>query len=277
MSIYVNVLADSRHPVSGDRLTTVVANFPRIILPQVLTHRNFSRNTASQRAIPLKKQIRETLANPYIPSKFAANRAGMSAGETLSPMTQRLARATWYAALYAAVAATIVLSWLGVHKQWAARLLFPFQYCRMLITSSAPGFENFLELRLPDDAQPESAELARALEVALKASEPRVLRLGEAHLPFPSDGALDLETELMINTARAARLSYDRVSGEGPASVEDDRRLYTKLLGTPLPNGKRKIHGSAFEHCAIAVPPAFSTDHRNLQPGWRQYRAVVEP
>jgi hypothetical protein len=267
----VQILADSLHP-EGDRLVSFIAKFPRVILPQVLTHRAFSRNTASQRAIPLRRQIRETLADPYVPRTFASNRAGMSAGEPLSSTRQRLARATWYLAMYAAVAATVVLHLLGVHKQWAARLLFPFQHCRMLISSSMPGLENFLKLRDADDAQPEIADLARDLREALTASRPRPLAFGQAHLPFPTPGTLDLDTELMVNTARAARLSYDRVSGEGPASVEDDRRLFQKLLG----GDSGKIHGSAFEHSAIVVPRQFSSGHRNFSPGWQQYRELAE-
>ena len=55
---------------SGMRLVTFELEFPRYILPQLLTHRVFSRNTASSRAVPVKKMIEKIRKNPAIPNVF---------------------------------------------------------------------------------------------------------------------------------------------------------------------------------------------------------------
>ena len=60
------VLADSVSP-EGARLTTMEVTFPRIILAEMNTHRVFSRNSASSRAIPIKKRIEMVKKHPYVP------------------------------------------------------------------------------------------------------------------------------------------------------------------------------------------------------------------
>ena len=50
--ISAKVIADSVSP-KGIRLVTIECQFPRFILAQVNTHRVFSRNSASSRAIPI--------------------------------------------------------------------------------------------------------------------------------------------------------------------------------------------------------------------------------
>lgn len=47
------IVADSQNIV-GNRLTTFVLEFPRFILPELATHRMFSKNAASSRAIPIE-------------------------------------------------------------------------------------------------------------------------------------------------------------------------------------------------------------------------------
>src|ERR1044072_4311868 len=79
MAFDAKVLADSRSP-AGRRLTTLEATFPRFILAEFNTHRVFSRNSASSRAIPVWKQLRRVLADPYVTMKFASNQPGMQAG-----------------------------------------------------------------------------------------------------------------------------------------------------------------------------------------------------
>ncbi len=54
--ISAKIIADSKNEF-GDRITTFICVFPRIILAEVNTHRMFSRNSASSRAIPFKKLL----------------------------------------------------------------------------------------------------------------------------------------------------------------------------------------------------------------------------
>jgi hypothetical protein len=56
MAFSARVLLDSRSP-SGARLTTLEVRYPRFIHSEMMTHRVFSRNAASSRAIPIKKMI----------------------------------------------------------------------------------------------------------------------------------------------------------------------------------------------------------------------------
>ncbi len=73
------ILADSNSP-DGYHLTTFQITFPRFILAEFNTHRVFSRNSASSRAIPIKKRMARAT---FRPAAFGANQRGMQAGEEL--------------------------------------------------------------------------------------------------------------------------------------------------------------------------------------------------
>ncbi len=62
----------------GERLTTFEVEFPRIILAEFNTPRVLSRNSASPRAIPVKKQLKRVMADPFIPDEFGRNQSGMN-------------------------------------------------------------------------------------------------------------------------------------------------------------------------------------------------------
>lgn len=88
------VVADSVSP-AGARLTTLELTFPRMILSEFNTHRVFSRNSASSRAIPVSKQIRKIIEHPFVPEKFGTNIPGMQAGEPLSGANHDAAVREW--------------------------------------------------------------------------------------------------------------------------------------------------------------------------------------
>ena len=52
--IKVEIVADSINQ-QGDRLTSLVLTYPRIIHAEMMTHRMFSRNASSSRAVPVQK------------------------------------------------------------------------------------------------------------------------------------------------------------------------------------------------------------------------------
>src|ERR1044072_534502 len=83
MAFDAKVLADSRSP-AGRRLTTLEATFPRFVLAEFNPHRVSSRNSASSRAIPIAKQLRRVLDDPYVPIEFGSNQPGMQAAEPLA-------------------------------------------------------------------------------------------------------------------------------------------------------------------------------------------------
>jgi hypothetical protein len=78
--IKAEIIADSKTQF-GERLTTFVLVFPRIILAEFNTHRMFSRNSASSRAIPYKKMLSMVWNNPFIPIGWMKDHSGMQGYE----------------------------------------------------------------------------------------------------------------------------------------------------------------------------------------------------
>ena len=64
--ISATIVADSVNQ-QGDRLTSLLITFPRILLSEINTHRMLSKNTSSSRAIPFKKMVEAVQENPFIP------------------------------------------------------------------------------------------------------------------------------------------------------------------------------------------------------------------
>jgi hypothetical protein len=60
------ILADSVNPI-GQRVTTVQIRLPLVVWAEFLTHRTFSRNARSNRAVPSRVLIGEVLRNPFVP------------------------------------------------------------------------------------------------------------------------------------------------------------------------------------------------------------------
>lgn len=119
------VLADSVSP-EGARLTTMEVTFPRIILAEMNTHRVFSRNSASSRAIPIKKRIEMVKKHPYVPQYWGKLQKGMAADEQIDRELRQQAEETWLDARDHAVKYAEELAILGIHKQTVSRLLEPF-------------------------------------------------------------------------------------------------------------------------------------------------------
>jgi len=134
------VLLDSTSP-AGIRLTTLEVTFPRFVLAEFNTHRLFSRNSASSRAIPTSKLIERVLKDPAIPLEWGKNKAGMSASDVLSPDLAQEAEHVWLGARDAAVANAQRLLDLDVHKQELNRLLEPFLWHTVIV--SATEWKNF--------------------------------------------------------------------------------------------------------------------------------------
>lgn len=94
MAFLAEIKADSISP-DGCRLTTFEATYPRIVHSEMMTHRVFSRNSASTRAIPIATQLYNLLTNPFIPEKFGINQPGMQAYSHLSGLKHDLAVELW--------------------------------------------------------------------------------------------------------------------------------------------------------------------------------------
>lgn len=82
MAYECTVAADSIDQ-RGNRLTTMVVTLPRIVLAEFNTHREFSRNSASSRAIPTRKQLSDLVTDAFTPTEFGTAIGGMNAGPIL--------------------------------------------------------------------------------------------------------------------------------------------------------------------------------------------------
>jgi thymidylate synthase ThyX len=254
---------DSLAP-SGARLTTFVLEYPRFIHPEFMTHRMFSRNTSSSRAIPYKKLRQQVLDNPAMPISWGENQRGMVAGTSFSEEKIQSAEQIWLAARDSAVKSADLLEELNLHKQHVNRLLEPFTWTTVIC--SATTYDNFFHLRRAPDAQPEIRLLADLMYDAYMTSVPAALSAKDWHLPFVESWereAESLDVLRKISVARCARVSYLNFVGQRDAAA--DVALYDRLASSG--------HWSPFEHVAQArEEQEFSGNFI----GFRQLRQFVE-
>ena len=163
------VLADSVNPW-GDRLTTFELVFPRMLLPELATHRLFSKNTASSRAIPIEKTIKAVEENPFIPFHWGKNQSGMQAHEVLGGYHAESCRQEWMQAAQMAVDSATWLAKSGLHKQIANRVLEPYLFTTLIL--SCTSFKHFELLRTNEMAEPHFQHLAKLMVSARSESLP---------------------------------------------------------------------------------------------------------
>ena len=264
--IEAKIVKDSIGP-SGVRLTTFVLTYPRFIHSEFMTHRAFSRNASSSRAIPVKKQIQMVIDNPAIPLAFTKNKKGMQGGDPLDQEAHDKAVAAWLEGRDRAVEIANKLADLEVHKQYANRVLEPWAHISVVCTST--DFGNFFGLRRHNDAQPEIHALADCMYEQYSISKPVSLTCGEWHLPFVElgQGLATCEEGIKMSVARCARVSYLNHEGKTP-SKQEDFQLYERLLGSA------PLHASPAEHQAMAVKDPHIRSG-NLR-GWVQFRKTLQ-
>ena len=308
MTITAKVVADSVGERSP-RLTTLQLRYPKFIHGELTTHRVFSRNASSSRAIPVERLIQDVIDDPVYPSFWGKNQAGMQAAEECDARIDLDAgvyfksddysrEEVWDYAREEAIAMARAFADAGYHKQIVNRLLEPF--CHINVVVTATEWSNFFALRCHPAAQPEMRILAEAIRDAMAGSEPALLKAdaGEWHLPYVDrdyENALVSrddtgpywkdEPMIKISVARCARVSYLTQEGREP-TVAEDLALYDRLVGaTPL-------HASPCEHQATPDTGMFVTGvdrkiqdlspdrwnnwhlHGNLV-GWIQYRKTL--
>src|SRR5574344_1531847 len=240
MGITAKVLADSINR-KGQRITTWELEYPRCILAQLNTHRQgFARNTASNRAIPIEKNIELSSMNMFVPT-WTENKSGMQGEFIEDESIKAQANNIWNKVFKYNVKAMKELSKLGIHKQNANRLIEPFQYVKTVLTAGGEGLDNFYKLRIHKDAQAEIRDLAIAMRESQDNSKPVYLRSGEWHLPYitaEDRKELTLEEQKRISVSCCAQVSYRKLN----TTKEKALQIYDKLVQGDI------IHGSAFEH-----------------------------
>lgn len=279
MTIQAKIIEDSIS-IEGKRITTFQLLYPRFIHAELMTHRVFSRNASSSRAIPVKKMIQMVREEPAMPIHWGKNQPGMQAKEEI----QRVGAAQdiWLRAARNAANIAEELHQIGLHKQVANRILEPFQHISVVLTSTE--FDNWFELRAHPDAQPEIQYLAKEMQLRREYSAPKILEVGEWHLPYVTedernDQFFKANPELLrqVSAARCCRVSYLKHDGSA-ASISDDLALCEKLVGA------KPLHASPFEHQATPDKLAYEASgpewknpklHGNFT-GWIQYRKQIE-
>jgi thymidylate synthase ThyX len=275
MSYGAKILKDSIS-YEGHRLTTFEVTFPRIVLAEFNTHRVFSRNSASSRAIPVSKMLARVVEDPFIPTYWGKNQKGMQAVEELSPEAQTRACSEWLLARDNAVAVVKRLQMpdIDLHKQIANRLLEPWLWHTVIVTGTE--WINFFALRDNKMAQPEISTPARMMRQFYETAKPEKPYKGW-HLPLvfdedkeevfakceSSDAALEMLVK--ISCARCARVSY--LTHDGKRDLSEDIALHDKLLVSG--------HMSPLEHAARVrndqTEPLMVGNFR----GWVQHRKMI--
>jgi thymidylate synthase ThyX len=292
MKIESKLILTSKNSITGVNLYTFVLTYPRVILPEVNTHRMLSRNTASSRAVPAKKQRQRVLINPFVPISVGQNMKGMQAGEELEGWRRFVATQTWKLSRYPAVLASWILEKVGAHKQVVNRIVEPWTWTQQVVT--ATDLRNVFKLRNHPDAEPHIHELARQMKeqvesvhaifdtvnfdcrnpdgtaCSLDAVNPsmgvgriQMLRPGDWHLPFVADKDMlhPIETLKRVSTARCARTSYYLPESGDWSTIERDVELCGRLASSG--------HWSPFEH--VATPVSDNIYVGNFR-SWKQYR-----
>lgn len=289
--------------VHGKKIITFELEYPRFVHSELLTHRMFSRNAMSSRAVPVKKMIDQVMKDPAMPVHWGKNQSGMQADEECDNDVWnwnndvRMSRdEAWRNCAIELAMHANTFSESGYHKQIVNRLIEPFQKMKTVVT--ATEWYNFFELRCHKDAQPEIKLLAELMRECYEEAEFMPLNSGEWHVPYVnrqrcSDTGnlyyyLDEDTDvsdinaLKVSASCCAQVSYRALDD----SLDKALDIYDRLVTS------KPIHASPFEHQAMApssINFAFKTDldkgftHYDLSgnawsgnfKGWIQYRQLL--
>ena len=260
MTISAKVIQKSLNKYTGTFITTFELDYPRMIHSELMTHRMFSRNAQSSRAVPVSKTL--DVNNEWVkPLEWGKNKSGMSADDVLQGIALHSAQELWDEAAKSAFAYSKMLAApeVGLHKQYANRITEPFSRIKVVVT--ATEFDNFYWLRDdPDAAQPEIVRLARVMKEADGSAEYLELNSGDFHVPYihraykedSTLGYFDLDmNELSINDALkisascCAQVSYRNLNQTKEKALE----IYDRLFSGPKP------HLSPVEHQGCCFNP----------------------
>lgn len=287
MTITAKVIAHSRAEHAPD-LITLECRYPRMIHSEFMTHRVFSRNASSSRAIPVGKMIQSVIDDPAMPVAWGSNKPGMQAGEEChekvgtGDYTGFSREGAWLFARNNAVDVARGFAEAGYHKQIVNRLLEPFAHITVVVT--ATDWDNFFDLRCHPDADPTMRALAEAMQDVIAGSKAAHADMNAGwHLPYitlqdvtqisgwmknPEFGATHIDFLPMISAARCARVSYLNHDGSTP-DIEKDMKLAEMLFTSK--------HMSPFEHQAkLPDPENMDTGLWGNFNGWEQHRKMIE-
>jgi hypothetical protein len=290
------VLASKSWATTALPLITVHLHYPDIIHGEVMTHRVFSRNARSMRAVPVATMVKEVREDPFVPWHWGKNQKGMQASEECNEQVKigsyweggphqdrevailKTREEAWRLAANSAADFAENYADAGYHKQIANRIIAPYTWKHTLITSTS--WANFLHLRDHEDAEPHFHDLAAMVREALAGANYQFLKNGDWHLPYVTAQekklhSLDVLRKLSV--ARSARISYAPFDGDYSIARELER--YDLLVGSS------PLHASPTEHQATPDRLITATAGEqiyenaklagNFAPGWIQYRKTL--
>ena len=262
-NITAKVICDSISE-TGKRITTFELEYNRYIHAELLTHRMLSKNCSSSRAIPIQKMLGYIENNMALPVYLGRNKSGMQAVEEIEYKDEAVS--IWKDSFYQVEDSINKLLDLKVHKQIANRLTEPYQMMKVVVT--ATDWDNFFNLRIDKDAQPELVMLADKMFNAMQDSKPKMLKAGQWHLPYvdsiESDekpivssrdndqyyfltdndgnnlGEIFLEDAIKISVASCAAVSYRTEN----MTLDKADKIFGMLINAET------LHSSPFEHIA---------------------------
>lgn len=270
-TISAKTILRSRNTSRPDKvLSTLLLRYPRCIHSEFMTHRMLSKNSASSRAIPVSKLIKDVEADPYIPLVWGKNQAGMQAyeecvskvdidvfseddGWTVAAVSREEA---WLEGMKDAMLRAKRFDNAGYHKQIINRILEP--YAHITVVCSGTEWSNFLGLRDHSAAEPHIQILAAQIRDCLESDPIQDLEPGQWHLPFIDNEFFEINSDSKIKiidktvynaiklaVARCASTSYKTVEGFD-MTLEKAIEIHDKLVGS-IP-----LHASPCEHVAYA-------------------------
>lgn len=280
-------------------LPTFQLRYPLQIHAELMTHRVFSRNARSSRAVPTARLLDEVRERPFVPRYWGANQKGMQATEEcINPVVVGFGsddfvfgtrEEAWLKARDGAVEVAAAFAEAGYHKQVANRLLAPFLHIDVVLTTTE--LSNWFALRDDKAAEPHIRDLAVAMREALTAAGDPVLLASrptwddpyaEWHAPYISGtewAAHSVETCRKLSVTRCAQVSYTPFH-EAKLTVAQEVERHDALINA------RPMHASPAEHQATPDriigrdadgEPIWQHPklHGNLR-GWVQYRKTLQ-
>lgn len=263
-NMFVQEVLSSRSTQSWRTVNTLHLRYPRIIHGEMMTARVFNRNARSSRAVPIETLLKEIRNDPFIPWHWTGHKKGMQgvpghdalvymptpAADCDDTWTEMSNVEGWLWARDRAVEAAEAFGKAGYHKQVANRLVEPFMWMDLLVTST--HWANFLHLRDHEAAEPHIRDLAVLVGKVLDQAQPTDLDVGEWHLPYitAEDHAEAAKRFVLqkdatdflkkVSAARCARISYKPFDGNG--SYERELERYDGLVNADA------VHASPLEH-----------------------------
>jgi thymidylate synthase ThyX len=228
--IEAKVIKHSKCP-RGHELITYELIFPRFLLAELNTHRMFSKNSASSRAIPFKKMVEMIQNDPFIPIAWQKEHKGMQGTEYLTGDEAKIAELRWLQANVDAIHRAQMLNLGGVTKQLCNRLLEPFMWHKVLLTTGKEGLQNFFELRCPQYKLDEMDDYDDVIKTYKLKSKREILALGNWYSHEREKFTSDFTNHdwLMINKGQAeihmmelAESMYDTYNKSVPQNLKED-------------------------------------------------------